>query len=64
MTDYRGLPMISPSLQIFTVVPNDAPVFRYAANGDLQGLRSIFHQRLASPSDRTRGGRGPLEVCS
>jgi hypothetical protein len=33
------------------VVPDDADIMRFAKAGDLQGVRSLLGQRLASPLD-------------
>jgi hypothetical protein len=62
MTNHPGFPIIRPSPQILAVVLNDSPVFRYVANGDSEGLRCLFRQRLANLSDQTPQGSSPLGV--
>jgi len=59
---YRGQPIISPSIEAFAIVPDDSPVFKLAADGNLDGLRYLFRERLANPSDQTKTGQTPLKV--
>jgi hypothetical protein len=61
-TDCRGYPVVSPTLSSFAIVPNDSPVFKFAAEGDLHGLQSLFRDRLASPSDQTTYGKDLFQV--
>jgi hypothetical protein len=42
---------LSTSLKMLRVVPDDADIMRFAKAGDLQGVRSLLGQRLASPLD-------------
>jgi hypothetical protein len=39
------------SLKMLRVVPDDADIMRFTKAGDLQGVRSLIEQKLASPLD-------------
>lgn len=54
--------MVSPTLSSFAIVPDDSPVFKFAAEGDFHGLQSLFRDRLASPSDQTTNGQDIFQV--
>jgi len=45
------------------VVPANADVFIFAANGNIEGLKELFTSRKASPLDTDVVGRTPLHVC-
>jgi hypothetical protein len=42
---------LTASLKTFRVVPDDADIMRFAKTGDLQGVRSLIKQKMASPLD-------------
>jgi hypothetical protein len=42
---------LNTSLKTLRVVPDDADIMRFAKTGDLQGVRSLIKQGLASPLD-------------
>jgi hypothetical protein len=42
---------LNTSLKMLHVVPDDADIMRFAKAGDLQGVRSLIEQKLASPLD-------------
>jgi hypothetical protein len=42
---------LNSSLKTLRVVPDDADIMRFAKTGDIQGVRSLIEQRLASPLD-------------
>jgi hypothetical protein len=42
---------LNTSLKTLRVVPDDADIMRFAKIGDLQGVRSLIEQGLASPLD-------------
>ena len=60
--DQRGHYQLCPSLSTFAVIPESSEVFQSAVRNDVAGLRCLFAQRLAAPSDRDEGGFTPLMV--
>lgn len=50
------------SLRFSSVLPANADVFVFAANGNIAGLKELFMQRKASPHDTDSAGRTPLQV--
>jgi hypothetical protein len=42
---------LNTSLKTLRIVPDDADIMRFAKTGNLQGVRSLIEQRLASPLD-------------
>lgn len=42
---------LNTSLKTLRIVPDNADIMRFAKTGDLQGVRSLIEQRLASPLD-------------
>lgn len=50
------------TLRSLNVIPFDSPIFRYSENGDLQALRDLFSQNVASPFDCNEYGRTALQV--
>jgi hypothetical protein len=42
---------LNSSLKTLRVVPDNADIMRFAKTGDIQGVRSLIEQRLASPLD-------------
>lgn len=54
----------SMSLRIVRVLPDAAPIFTFARKGDILGMRSLFHQGIASPVDVADGdGRSALHMA-
>ena len=45
------------------VVPNDAEVFKFVRQGNVDGVRSIFAMGSGAPSDTASDGTGLLHVC-
>lgn len=54
---------LCPRITTFAVVPYDSPVMEYASNNNIDGLKYLFENRIAAPSDRTESGWTPLHVC-
>ncbi|KAI4221469.1 MAG: hypothetical protein LQ349_007834 [Xanthoria aureola] len=61
--DQRGYYQICPLLSTFAVVPDDAEVFRYVRENNIDGIQDLFQRRLAAPSDRDEYGR-TLLMCA
>ena len=59
-TSYSGFQF---TMNVYSIVPDHAPAFIFAKTGDLMGLQDLFEKRLASPFDRTPGGKTLLHVC-
>lgn len=55
-----SLPTIAFSKQ--NIVSLDAPIFKFARQGNFKGMVELFRLGLASPNDRTTSGRTPLLV--
>ncbi|KAF3920185.1 Ankyrin-1 [Arthrobotrys entomopaga] len=51
--DVKYLPSLGPQLQLSTVrrVPDDAPSISFAMSGNIEGLKYLFSEGLASPRD-------------
>ena len=62
--DQRGYYQICPLLSTFAVVPDDAEVFRFVDENNIDGIQELFQRRLAAPSDRTIDGSTLLMVPS
>jgi len=56
--------MTRPELvfRVAPMVPANADVFIFAANGNIEGLKELFRSRKASPLDTDAVGRTPLHV--
>jgi hypothetical protein len=51
------------SLQSYSIVPDDAPLFEYAKSGDIEALKRLFESKAATPFDRSIGaGQTALHV--
>jgi hypothetical protein len=50
------------SLRTYRAVPDEAPVFRYSRDGNVDGIRALFDEHLASPWDVNSTGLTPLFV--
>lgn len=50
------------SFRIRNTIPLDSPVFDYAWDGDVEGLRVLFETKFASPHDMDIDGWTPLHV--
>ncbi|KAI5782628.1 hypothetical protein EDC01DRAFT_780360 [Geopyxis carbonaria] len=59
-----GQTKMSTSMDVFSVVPESAPILQYCRTGNLAGVQSLFTQRLARPSDRDENGRTLLHWSS
>jgi hypothetical protein len=60
-------PLAGPvmSLKVHRMVPGDAAIFDYAMSGDVERMKSLFLNGLASPHDVSmQSGVTPLHVCS
>jgi hypothetical protein len=44
------------------VVPSESPIFRFAENGDISGMKELFRTKEASPFDRNPYGWTLLDV--
>ena len=62
--DSRGYAQLSPMISTFAVVPRDAEVFRQAISGNIYGLRKLFAEGRAAPTDQDPYGFTLLHVCS
>jgi hypothetical protein len=49
-------------IEYFPIVPHDALIFRYSLEGNVEGVRHLLQQRLASPRDRDDQGFTALHV--
>lgn len=58
----NGESSISTNLSYYAVVPHDAKVMEFSRTGNVDGIRQLFSQRLATPRDRDGHGRTPLHV--
>ena len=52
------------SMSTARVVPNDSPIFSYAHQGNIDRMKGLFEQRLASPFDVSPTGFSVLHVSS
>ena len=56
---------IMTSLAVRNIVPVSAPIFQFAVSNNVDGLKGLFHSRLARPDDtRTTDGNDALSVSS
>lgn len=58
----NGESSISTNLSYYAVVPHDAKIMEFSRTGNVDGIRQLFSQRLATPRDRDGHGRTPLHV--
>jgi hypothetical protein len=59
-------PLAGPvvSLKVQRTVPGNADIFTYAKLGDVDNIRRLFENGLASPHDvHSESGITPLHVC-
>ncbi len=59
---HRGFYKIQPSIAWFSVLPEDSPIFSSAKVGDLDHVRYLLVNGLASPFDQDPEGWTPLHV--
>jgi hypothetical protein len=60
---YNAARRLAISFRTSYVVPEDSTVFLLAQHNNLDGIRKLFSQGLASPFDVSPTGRTPLHVC-
>ena len=60
----NGTFSFAPTLSFHAVIPDDSPVFRLVEDGDLEGLKQMLQDGLASVTDCDTRGRSLLAVCS
>jgi ankyrin repeat protein len=48
----------------FLVIPYHSPILEFCAVGDINGVRSLFSRKLASPYDMNPGGLTPLHYAA
>ena len=53
---------LSLSLRTSRVIPDDSHIFTYTQHNNLEGVKRLFRQGLASPFDISTKGRTPLHV--
>lgn len=58
----NGETSMSTNLSYYAVVPHDAKIMEFSRSGNVDGIRRLFSQRLATPRDRDDHGRTPLHV--
>lgn len=58
----NGESSISTNLSYYALVPYDAKIMEFSRSGNVDGIRQLFSQRLATPRDRDDHGRTPLHV--
>lgn len=58
----NGESSISTNLSYYALVPHDAKIMEFSRSGNVDGIRQLFSQRLATPRDRDGNGRTPLHV--
>lgn len=58
----NGESSITTNLSYYAVVPHDAKIMEFSRSGNVDGIRQLFSQRLATPRDRDGHGRTPLHV--
>ena len=60
--DQNGYCLRCPEISAFAIIPDDSEVFRLALCGDIQGLKRLFVENLASPTDRDGKGMTVIHV--
>ena len=60
--DQRGHYFRCPEISAFAIIPGQSEVFDLAIKGDILGLKRLFVENLASPTDRDEEGRTILHV--
>ena len=50
------------TLRFSPVVPRNAPIFWHCRSGDIEGIKGLFKEGLASPLDMACSGHTPLHV--
>lgn len=58
----NGESSISTNLSYYAIVPHNAKIMEFARSGNVDGIRELFSQRIATPRDRDPHGRTPLHV--
>lgn len=58
----NGESSISTNISYYALVPHDAKIMEFSRSGNVDGIRQLFSQRLATPRDRDDNGRTPLHV--
>lgn len=61
-SDLRPRTPIPPSIRTFSVVPDDAEIIRMVKKNDLSGVRRLFEEGKASPTDVNSSGHSLLSV--
>ncbi len=56
--------MVSVSLRTARVIPDNSPIFMHVQHNNLDGVKRLFEQKLASPFDVSFKGRTPLHVST
>ncbi|KAM0799759.1 hypothetical protein BDR22DRAFT_279431 [Usnea florida] len=54
--DSNGYYLRCPEVSAFAIIPDHSEVFALAQKGDIQGLKRLFVENLASPTDRRNDG--------
>ena len=60
--DSNGYYLRCPEVSAFAIIPLHSEVFALARKGDVQGLKRLFVENLASPTDRDEKGTTILHV--
>lgn len=50
-------------LQTFNLRPDSSLIFKYCLNGNIDGVKRLIEDSLASPYDVDSQGATPLHVC-
>ncbi len=59
---WRSTQRLALTLRTTNVIPDDSTVFLFAQHNNIDGIKRLFEQRLASPFDVSLRGRTPLHV--